>query len=276
MHLSKADCRGMMRKIFERQQRVRALANAAVLKTSFPIDSHPRMCAHTCESMEKDVALMTVLVGDIPRRELAVGALICDRKDATRIRKLLPRSWCGIQITRYSTDPGVNRMDKENSQLAVHLSSVGAAFLHAYTQRRISLHTPPNDPQKHHAFIPPISTTTTRINEEEDRGDGESTSNAVQCGSVKETPPAAGAMDADEAEIPEALAQMLLSRQCTFHGGLRVGSLQCRGSEGDDHHMSYKERRTHLANTAHAAAHPRARPHPNTHSFRFCELFAGA
>jgi hypothetical protein len=72
-----------------------------------------------------------------------------------------------------SEDSLLIRIDKENSQIAVHLSSVGAAFFHAYTQRRISLHTLPNDPQKHHNCIPPGSTTTTRINEVEDRGDGE-------------------------------------------------------------------------------------------------------
>ena len=36
---------------------------------------------------------MTVLVGDPPHRELAVGALVCRRKQAATLRKLLPRAW---------------------------------------------------------------------------------------------------------------------------------------------------------------------------------------
>ena len=35
----------------------------------------------------------TVLVGDPPHREVAVGALVCRKNQATTLRKLLPRAW---------------------------------------------------------------------------------------------------------------------------------------------------------------------------------------
>eukprot|EP00802_Teleaulax_amphioxeia_P009173 Tamp_09189.p1 GENE.Tamp_09189~~Tamp_09189.p1 ORF type:complete len:633 (-),score=98.66 Tamp_09189:315-2111(-) len=83
----------------------------------------------TAAGMERDVSRMTVLVGDPPHRELAVGALVCRRKQAATLRKLLPRAWCGTEITGYSPEGG-----DDSEQLAVHLSSEGAAALHAYGQ----------------------------------------------------------------------------------------------------------------------------------------------
>ena len=90
--------------------------------------------------MYRDLSITTRLVGEPPHRQVAVGALLCARKHAATLRKLLPRAWCGTAITNY--DPSANTepwgpsgkphrfaSGRQTEQLAVHLSSVGAAEL---------------------------------------------------------------------------------------------------------------------------------------------------
>jgi len=116
--------RVMMRKKNERQIRSKMVEAATKLGPASLM---------TGQSMANDVALMTVLVGDPPRREVAVGALVCDRRYAATVRKLLPRAWCGTEITRYQPEPAAEGSGEEGTQLAVHLSCIGATALHRYT-----------------------------------------------------------------------------------------------------------------------------------------------
>ena len=113
----------MMRKCNERRLRARASTS-----TMSP------------ETMYRDLSITTRLVGEPPHRQVAVGALLCARQHAATLRKLLPRAWCGTAITNY--DPSDNTEPwgpsgkphrfasaRQTEQLAVHLSSVGAAEL---------------------------------------------------------------------------------------------------------------------------------------------------
>lgn len=100
----------MMRKCNERRLRARASTS-----TMSP------------ETMYRDLSITTRLVGEPPHRQVAVGALVCARNHAATLRKLLPRAWCGTAITNY--DPSDNTSARQTEQLAVHLSSVGAAEL---------------------------------------------------------------------------------------------------------------------------------------------------